>query len=183
MAGKVSELHEQVGAMVALAEEKGIAVPAMACVLAALLPQQRAAEARAKEAAAAPPCSSPAIAAAESLQSPWLRAASYVGGFAGGSTRLGVTASPVSGALAVGLRIAVARPPATAAVGGGPLCAAARGMTRGLACGTAAGGEPPGRTAGMPFGCEALPHSFLAPCTLGGAVGAGVATALGKECR
>ena len=43
MAGRVSELDAQVGAMVRLADEKNVPVPAMSLVLAALLPQHRAA--------------------------------------------------------------------------------------------------------------------------------------------
>ena len=44
----MSELHEQLGAMVRLAEAKGVPAPAITVVYAALLPQE--AEARAKHA-------------------------------------------------------------------------------------------------------------------------------------
>ena len=47
LAGRVSELHEQLGSMVRLAEEKGVAVPTTETVYAALLPQEAAARARA----------------------------------------------------------------------------------------------------------------------------------------
>ena len=43
MAGRVSELDAQIGAMVRLAEEKEVPIPALSLVLAALLPQHRAA--------------------------------------------------------------------------------------------------------------------------------------------
>lgn len=47
LAGKVSELHAQLGAMVEHANVRGVAVPAIELVYAALLPQERVAEARA----------------------------------------------------------------------------------------------------------------------------------------
>ena len=49
LAGRPSELHEQLGAMVRLAEEKGVQVPTVETVYAALLPQENAAR-RAKDA-------------------------------------------------------------------------------------------------------------------------------------
>ena len=48
VAGRVSELHEQLGAMVRLAEAKGVDAPITAFVYAALLPQEAEARARAK---------------------------------------------------------------------------------------------------------------------------------------
>ena len=53
LAGKVSELDEQLGAMVAYAEAASVSAPVVTTVYAALLPQQRAA--RARQAAAAAP--------------------------------------------------------------------------------------------------------------------------------
>ena len=47
LAGRVSELHEQLGAMVRLAEEKGVSVPTTETVYAALLPQETAARLKA----------------------------------------------------------------------------------------------------------------------------------------
>ena len=46
LAGKVSELDEQLGAMVAYAEAASVSAPVVTTVYAALLPQQRAARAR-----------------------------------------------------------------------------------------------------------------------------------------
>lgn len=43
LAGRVSELHEQLGTMVRLAEEKGVPVPTIETMYAALLPQENAA--------------------------------------------------------------------------------------------------------------------------------------------
>ena len=54
LAGKVSELDEQLGAMVAYAEAASVSAPVVTTVYAALLPQQRAARARQAAAAAAP---------------------------------------------------------------------------------------------------------------------------------
>ena len=49
--GRVSELHAQLGEMVARAEVKGVDAPALSFCYAALLPQEQAARAKAAESA------------------------------------------------------------------------------------------------------------------------------------